>query len=689
MEFPEKGTYTDEEGRKYTLTDFARDISGGEWFAVLKTGKAEPALLKRLSEWDEPPLLFSAAAKQTALREEPLPEPEDKLGVLKRYFGYDSFRGGQEAVVDALLAGRDTLAVMPTGAGKSLCYQIPALMLPGVTLVVSPLISLMKDQVQALVQSGIPAAYLNSSLTERQYTLAVNNMIAGKYKIIYVAPERLGTPRFLSAVRSVRVSMVAVDEAHCISQWGQDFRPSYLEIPSLLNELSYRPVMCAFTATATDNVRADILKLLGLRDPFVQITGFDRKNLYYQVIRPKKKDDELIRLLKSYKGFSGIVYCATRKKVEDVHQLLLEKGFSATRYHAGLSDAERLQNQEDFSYDRREIMVATNAFGMGIDKSNVRFVIHYNMPKDPESYYQEAGRAGRDGERSDCTLLYSRGDIMTQKFFIDRMGEEAQLTPEELAAVQQNARKRLDLMVRYCETTDCLRKYMLNYFGENAPDNCGFCLNCRRPAALTDVSDAARRVLECVDQTGQRFGRTVITDVLRGAETKTVQSFRLENALSYGALKHLSRDTVSAVIDRLIDMEALEVQEVEYSKGSMPILRFGYEAAAVLEGTQTVMIAQRAASASGEKDKKQELLRSIDRDLYERLRELRKKMAFTRGVPPYVVFSDAVLRELAEKRPATKEQMEEIKGIGVVKLRDYGAAFLREIQKYIKESGNK
>ena len=348
-----------------------------------------------------------------------------KYRALKQYFGYDSFREGQEPVVDAILSGRDVLAVMPTGAGKSICYQVPALVLDGVALVISPLISLMKDQVQSLIQSGIPAAYLNSSLSERQFDLALSNAARGKYRIIYVAPERLQTPRFLAAARAMRISLVAVDEAHCISQWGQDFRPSYLEIPDFLSALPRRPAVSAFTATATERVREDILSLLRLDDPVVQITGFDRKNLYFSVTEPSDKNAALLRLLDDYRGLPGIVYCATRKKVETVYQLLVESGRPATRYHAGLPDSERQANQDDFIYDRRDIMVATNAFGMGIDKSNVRFVIHYNMPKDIESYYQEAGRAGRDGERADCHLLFGRQDIVTQQFFIDHMGEEA------------------------------------------------------------------------------------------------------------------------------------------------------------------------------------------------------------------------------------------------------------------------
>ena len=392
-----------------------------------------------------------------------------KHKILKEYFGYSDFREGQEDIVDCLLSGRDALCIMPTGAGKSICYQVPALAFEGITVVISPLISLMKDQVTALVQSGISAAYINSSLSESQYTKVFQNAEREKYKIIYVAPERLTTTEFMNLCEKINVSMVAVDEAHCVSQWGQDFRPSYLKISEFINMLKVRPVVSAFTATATKEVKNDILKLLELDNPLVVTTGFDRPNLFFSVIRPKAKSAILLELIKERKDKSGIVYCATRKAVEEVCVLLNDNGFSATRYHAGLSETERKENQEDFLYDRSQIMVATNAFGMGIDKSNVSFVIHYNMPKNIESYYQEAGRAGRDGEEADCILLYSSQDVHTNQFLIEKSDANPELSEEEQNAVRQKDMERLKYMTYYCTTSDCLRGFILKYFGTGPP----------------------------------------------------------------------------------------------------------------------------------------------------------------------------------------------------------------------------
>ena len=608
-----------------------------------------------------------------------------KYRALKQYFGYDSFREGQEPVVDAILSGRDVLAVMPTGAGKSICYQVPAMVLDGVALVISPLISLMKDQVQSLIQSGIPAAYLNSSLSERQFDLALSNAVRGKYRIIYVAPERLQTPRFLAAARAMRISLVAVDEAHCISQWGQDFRPSYLEIPDFLNALPRRPAVSAFTATATERVREDILSLLRLDDPVVQITGFDRRNLYFSVTEPSDKNAALLRLLDDYRGLPGIVYCATRKKVEAVYQLLVESGRPATRYHAGLTDAERQANQDDFIYDRRDIMVATNAFGMGIDKSNVGFVIHYNMPKDIESYYQEAGRAGRDGERADCHLLFGRQDIVTQQFFIDHMGEEAGLEGEALEQVQQTARRRLEAMIQYCQTPDCLRGYILRYFGERAMEHCGFCLNCLNPPKVEDVTCEAVAALNCVDQMGERFGRGLVVEALRGAETERVRQFRLDRLLNYGALRHWPRDRVGQLLDRLVDMDALRVEAMETRSGALPVVRLGDRADDVLGGERPVSMLVREAHRP-RRERKQAEWENVDRDLFDRLSALRRKIAFSRGIPPYAVFPDSTLRGLADLKPTTLEDMGKVSGVGVVKLRQFGATFLKEIKAYLEEN---
>lgn len=707
MNLPKRGIYRHYKGKRYELLDIARHSETLELMVVYR------ALYGEGEVWVRPLLMWSEQVEvngRIVSRFEPenpdadetdsgmiVPEQEisgetdehpgplePKLRVLKQFYGYDAFREGQEAVVDSIIAGRDTLAVMPTGAGKSVCYQVPAMVMDGVALVISPLISLMKDQVQTLIQSGIPAAYLNSSLTERQFDLAMSNAAHGRYRIIYVAPERLLTPRFLSIAMGMKISMVAVDEAHCISQWGQDFRPSYLTIPEFLEQLPERPVVCAFTATATQRVRDDIQSMLKLQNPFVQITGFDRKNLYYSVSEPKKKDTELLKLLKSYAGMSGIVYCATRKKVEAVYELLLEHGISATRYHAGLSDAERRSNQDDFTYDRRDVMVATNAFGMGIDKSNVRFIIHYNMPKDIESYYQEAGRAGRDGDRADCHLLFGRQDIITQQYFIDHMGEEAGLEGEALLSVQENARKRLDSMIRYCQTPGCFRKYILGYFGESGSDNCGFCLNCLNPPNMEDVTEAAKSAIRCVDQTGERFGRVTIIDVLRGAETDRIQQFRLDRLLSYGALRNIMRDEISLILDRLQELGALRTETMQLAAGRFPILKLGDAAEDILDGTIHVSILSRPKKEK--KKKTEEVPQNVDRDLFARLKALRKKIATTRGVPPYIVFSDNVLRSLADVKPRSLREMEGIGGIGVVKMREFGEIFLKEVLRYIQET---
>ena len=467
-----------------------------------------------------------------------------KEEALKTYYGYDAFRGGQEAVIDALLSGRDALAIMPTGAGKSICYQIPALLLPGITLVVSPLVSLMRDQVTQLVQMGIPAAFLNSSLTFRQYLLALDRAREGRYKIIYVAPERLETEGFQSFVREADISLVAVDEAHCISQWGQDFRPSYLNIPAFVEGLPRRPPVGAFTATATPDVKADIRRLLDLRDPLELTTGFDRENLYFEVQQPSDKRAALLELVKSRPGKCGIVYCATRKTVEEVCDFLRQRGVSAARYHAGLDPEERQRNQEDFLYDRVQVMVATNAFGMGIDKSDVRYVIHYNMPKDMESYYQEAGRAGRDGAPSSCILLYSGQDVRTGEYLITHSEPREDLDPQTAEQLRQRDLARLRQMTGYCRTRRCLRQYILQYFGERAPDTCGACYNCLHNFAEVDVSSDARAIVGCIAKTGQHFGVGVIAETLCGADTERVRKYHMDREDTYGALGHLTQKEV-------------------------------------------------------------------------------------------------------------------------------------------------
>lgn len=479
----------------------------------------------------------------------------DKLSVLKDYFGHDSFRDGQEQIVDALLDGRDALCIMPTGAGKSMCYQIPALLFDGVTIVVSPLISLMKDQVGSLVQSGVPAAYINSSLSYPQFLRVLSNVEHGKYKIIYVAPERLLTDGFLDTCKKIKISMVAVDEAHCVSQWGQDFRPSYLKIISFVESLANRPIVGAFTATATNDVKEDIKKILRLENPFEITTGFDRPNLFFGVIKSSSKDEKLIDLIRERGDRSGIVYCATRKNVESVCELLCDNGFSAARYHAGLDEYERRKNQEDFVFDRKNIMVATNAFGMGIDKSNVTYVIHYNMPKNIESYYQEAGRAGRDGGEADCILLYSPKDVRLNRFMIENSEGNDELTIEENEQIRERDFERLKYMTFYSTTNDCLRGFILRYFGGEKKAYCGKCSNCLSVHKLVDVTIDAQKIMSCIARTGQRYGKTVICDVLRGSKSEKILKAELNNQSTYGIMKEVTARHIFGTIDFLAEKE--------------------------------------------------------------------------------------------------------------------------------------
>ena len=506
----------------------------------------------------------------------------DAKQILREVFGYEAFRGGQEPLIRSILSGRDTLGIMPTGAGKSLCYQVPALAMEGITVVVSPLISLMKDQVEALIQAGVPAAYLNSSLTPAQFQKAMERTRAGAYKILYAAPERLETESFLSFAKEAEISMVCVDEAHCVSQWGQDFRPSYRRIPELIRALSKRPVVSAFTATATAQVRDDIVRLLELSDPFVLTTGFDRPNLYFEVQQPKDKQAALLKILNDRPGRSAIVYCATRKGVEEVTERLLKEGISAARYHAGLSEEERRENQEDFLYDRKTVMVATNAFGMGIDKSNVSLVVHYNMPKNPESYYQEAGRAGRDGSAADCILLYSGQDVVTDRFLIDKAGEDGELDPETAAAVRALDLERLKTMTFYCHTAQCLRGYLLRYFGEEAPETCGNCSNCLKAFEVSDVTVEAQKILSCVSRMRQRFGVKMVCDVLRGSKSERIRQLGLDRLSIYGLLSNLPETSLREIIRGLQEQELLRDSGGEYpvlklTEGSLSVLRGGAE----------------------------------------------------------------------------------------------------------------
>lgn len=601
----------------------------------------------------------------------------DKLSVLKEYFGHDSFREGQGRITDSLLGGRDVLGIMPTGAGKSICYQVPALMFDGITIVVSPLISLMKDQVSALVQSGVAAAYINSSLTHAQYLKVLQNTESGKYKIIYVAPERLCAPAFLGICRNLNISMVAVDEAHCVSQWGQDFRPSYLKIPDFIDALNSRPVVGAFTATATGAVRDDIKTLLRLVSPLVVTTGFDRPNLFFSVMQPKNKSIELMKLIKERKNESGIVYCSTRKAVEEVCELLQKNGFAATRYHAGLDENERRRNQDDFVYDRAAIMVATNAFGMGIDKSNVSFVIHYNMPKDMESYYQEAGRAGRDGRSADCILLYSAKDVRTNQFLINNSEPNPDLTEDEQEEVRRRDRERLKQMTFYCTTHKCLRKFILEYFGDNGPERCEKCSNCLSNHENTDITVDAQKIMSCVARTGQRYGKKVICDVLRGSKNERLISAGLNRQSTYGIMADCPEKRLRDIIDHLCENGYMTAQGDEY-----PILKLAPKSRGVLTGQETLRMMLEIPQKKKAAAAKDAPLPPADEKLLAALKDLRKSLAMRQSIPAYVVFTDATLIDMCRLKPKTQEEFIEVSGVGQAKSQRYGEVFLAVIAEF-------
>ncbi len=610
---------------------------------------------------------------------------QTKSEVLRRVFGYSSFRGGQERLVDAVLDGRDVLAVMPTGAGKSLCFQVPALMREGVTIVVSPLISLMKDQVGALIQNGVRAAYINSSLTPAQIDRALYNARCGMYKLVYVAPERLLTESFLQFACSVKISLLAIDEAHCVSQWGQDFRPGYLDIAEFADRLPERPVIGAYTATATAAVREDIHRLLRLRDPIIVSTGFDRPNLRFEVLPAagREKGSRLLSLLGELSGQSGIVYCATRKNVEEVCDQLRLHGIPATRYHAGLEEDERHCNQDDFLYDRSPVMVATNAFGMGIDKSNVSFVIHYNMPKDMESYYQEAGRAGRDGSEARCILLYAPADVRLNQFLIEHAEPNEELSPGTRAILREREEERLRQMTFYATTPDCLRAFILRYFGEKAPQRCENCSNCLFRGEECDVTREAQLVLRCIIQTGERYGTGMIVNLLRGKPDE--RSARLdEDELSLcGAL----RDTDAARIKELIEL-LITAGFLNRTEGDYPILRLGSRADELLCGNRRVTARLRTRpTKKAEKMNKPPLGEAgpPDEVLYEALRRLRSKLADRASIPAYAVFTNATLLELACRKPRTTDKLLAVSGIGEAKCKRWGKAILDLIGEHITD----
>lgn len=600
--------------------------------------------------------------------------------VLKEYFGYDNFRVGQEKIINTILAGRDALAIMPTGAGKSICYQVPALLLPGITIVISPLISLMQDQVKALNDVGVHAAYINSSLSEMQIAKALDRASRGGYKIIYVAPERLTSLDFVHFSQSVEISMVTVDEAHCISQWGQDFRPSYLKIIDFVKGLKKRPILSAFTATATEEVKTDIECILNLNKPNIVVTGFDRENLYYRVETINAKEEFVIDFIDKHMNESGIVYCATRKNVDKLYETLLRKNVPVTKYHAGLDNETRKRNQDDFIYDRAPIIVATNAFGMGIDKSNVRYVIHYNMPQSMENYYQEAGRAGRDGEPSQCILLFSVQDIIINKFLLEKK-EFNDVETEDIALIQQRDLKRLQVMEGYCRTTSCLRQYILDYFGEKTIGPCDSCGNCHREYKEVDMTEAAKWVLNCVAETKGRYGLTIVIGTLLGAKRARLKELGTVNYKSYGKLENCTEQELRLLVNQLILDGYLYQATEEYS-----VLKMG-DISSLKNSDKRIIVKmyeekETLKKQKGSRKRGTDQLTGAGFELFENLRRLRLIIAREEALPPYVVFSDKTLIDMCVKVPQNKEQMLNVSGVGNVKFEKYGLRFLDEIVDY-------